>query len=108
MLKLSNYVSDPFTISNGTPQGSPLSPILSALYTASLLQLANNWKFQDLTLYIDNGTIYATSTTTRLVITRFKEVLAWLGNNGLLANPAKTKLMVFSKSCQPYLTGPKI
>ncbi len=78
-LKLSNYMSNPFTISNGTPQGSPLSPILSALYTASLLELANSWMHCDLTMYMDDRAIYATSATTtaatKSTIASFKDIL---------------------------------
>ncbi len=91
-LKLGPLVSDPFTISNGTPQGSLLLPILSALYTASLLDLAGRWIHCDLTLYIDNGAIYAVSTTTSATTTSaiagFEAILIWLCNNGLSANLA--------------------
>jgi len=79
---------------------------------ASLLVLANNWKFQDLTLYMDDGTIYTTSITTSATtlsaIASFEDFLVWLGNNGLSADSAKTELMVFSKSRQPHLSGAKI
>jgi hypothetical protein len=63
-LNFGTYTSDPFSITNGTLQGSPLSPVLSAIYTASLLEASNSWTFCDLTLYVDNGAIYATSATT--------------------------------------------
>ena len=95
-------MSNPFTISNGTPQGSPLSPILSALYTASLLELANSWMHCDLTMYMDDRAIYAISATTTAAtestIASFKDILQWLQDNGLSTNLAKTKLMVFLKS----------
>jgi hypothetical protein len=51
-------VSEPFNILNGTPQGSPLSPVISALYMASLLEKASTWTHWDLTLYVDNRAIY--------------------------------------------------
>jgi len=63
-------------------------------------------------LYVNNSTIFTTSTTTttttHTTIDSFKITLAWLQNNGLSADPAKTKLMVFSKFCQPNLTSGKI
>jgi hypothetical protein len=37
-LKIGSYKSDQFDITTGIPQGSPLLPILSALYTANLLE----------------------------------------------------------------------
>jgi len=108
-LKLGDYLSDPFTVSNRTPQGSPLLPILSALYMASLLDLASCWRHHDLTLYVDNGAIFATSTTaltaTQSTIISFKLALHWLANNGLSANPAKMELMVFQPCQHPNLTG---
>src|SRR6266853_2707211 len=57
-LKIGNFISDVFTIHNGTPQGSPLSPILSVFYTAPLLDLASSWHYHDLTLYVNDGAIY--------------------------------------------------
>jgi len=83
-----------------------------ALYTASLLELASHWERHNLTLYIDDSAIYTTSATTTAATTTaidgFETTLDWLWNNSLLADSAKTELMVFSNSWQPNLTGGKI
>ena len=107
---MGNHTSAPFTILNGTPQGSPLSPILSALYTATLLNLANIWTHRDLMLYVDDGAIYATSAMTTAAATsaikRLHKVLDWLHHNGLDIDPTRTELMTFTKShVDPNLTG---
>ncbi len=59
------------------------------------------WEHSDLSLYINNGAIYATSATkcaTTLTATKqYEEVLQWLHQNGLQADLAKTELITFSK-----------
>src|SRR6266851_9876671 len=111
-LKLEHHLSEPFTILNSTPQGSPLSPILLVLYMALLLELARHWKHRDLTLYVNDSAIFSTSATittaTKTAIKGFEIALDWLQHNRLLADPAKTKLIVFSKPHQPHLTRNKI
>ena len=63
MLRGGGHISESFEITSGTPQGSPLSPILSAMYTTNLLEMTSTWALRDLTMYIDDGAIYATSAT---------------------------------------------
>ena len=62
-IRVGNYVSEPFPVLNGTPQGSPLSPILSTLYTSPLLDITKIWQHADLSLYVDDGAIYTVSAT---------------------------------------------
>ena len=82
ILKIGDYTSESFLITHGTPQGSPLSPILSALYTTNLLRSAKQWEHSDLTMYIDDGAIYATSRTMNAAAMKAQEcfhtVLEWL------------------------------
>jgi hypothetical protein len=101
ILKIGDYKSETFDITHGTPQGSLLSPILSAIYTSNLLSTAKQWEHSDLTMYIDDSAIFATSRTMNAVANKardhFHEVLAWLYWNSLDADLAKTELMTFKK-----------
>ena len=56
-------LSERFEITHGMPQGSPLSPILSALYTSPLLDITDTWSHKDLNLYVDDSAILAISAT---------------------------------------------
>ena len=46
----------------GTPQGSPLSPVLSALYTSPMLKTFNKDPNMSLAMYVDDGIIFARGT----------------------------------------------
>jgi len=110
---MGNYVSEPFPVLNGTPQGSLLSPILSALYTSSLLDVAKTWRHANLSLYVDDGAIYTVSATlkaaTESARTKYETILTWLHDNGLQTDAAKTELMTFTpKHANPKFVGPPI
>ena len=112
-IRMGNYVSKPFPVLNGTPQGSPLSPILSALYTSPLLDIAKTWQHADLSLYIDDGAIYTVSTTlkatTESAQTKYEAVLTWLHANGLQTDATKTEFMTFTRTyANPKFVGPPI
>jgi len=101
ILRIGDYISEPFGITHGTPQGSLLSPILSALYTTNLLNITKQWEHSDLTMYINDRAIYTTShmmnMATAKACNHFYEVLAWLYRNSLDTDLAKTKLIMFKK-----------
>jgi hypothetical protein len=102
-IRVRDYISPPFPILSGTPQGSPLLPILSALYMSSLLEMAKSGTYSDLSLYVDDGAIYSVSAMTGVATEKaralYETTLTWLRENGLRADPDKSKLMVFIKPC---------
>jgi hypothetical protein len=89
----------PHPILHWTPQGSPLSPILSALYTAPLLHLAECWHGCSAQFYVDDGALIAVADTheesTRLIGKYFEFCMWWLHLCGLAINPGKTEFLTF-------------
>jgi len=86
-------------LNHGTPQGSPLSPILSVIYILPLLCLTEAWRFRSLSSYVDDGAIVATGATHQSVIQKcadgFFIVADWLLRNGLRLDPNKTEFITF-------------
>ena len=82
-----------------TPQGSPLSPILSAVYTIPLLRLAERWVWLMLSLYVDDGNLTAAGPThqesVKRVVTGFRIVSDRLKHCGLRTDPDKTEFISF-------------
>ena len=101
-MRLDTTNLDPFPIPDGTPQGSPLSPILSAIFTSFLLTLSSSWTHSSLSLYVDDGAILTVSATpysaAMNAMSKLEESLKWLHTNGLSVDFDKTELMIFSPS----------
>ena len=99
-LKFNGLTSDPFESDVGTPQGSPISPVLAVLYTHALLHKAEVHQ-TSLSMYVDDGTIFAYGHTWKDVETSLASVYAtstsWLEHSGLTAEPDKMELIFFKR-----------
>jgi len=97
-------------LNHGTPQGSPMSPILSALYILPLLCITESWKFHSLSTYVDDGAVLATGANHKSVLDKcadgFFLITNWLMRNGLKVDPDKTEFIVFQPPhANPYCHG---
>jgi len=100
-LSFNGMKSDPILLDHGTPQGSPLSPILSAIYTAPLLQFINRtWARRGLNMYVDDGAIFSNAknhlASSQNAARGLQEITAWLGRNGLKCDTDKTEFISFA------------
>ena len=100
-LKFNGKVSDPFDFTVGTPQGSPVSPVLSTIYTSALLYRMKNWNKASLGMYIDDGVIFACGQTWEQIESTmrdsYRECIEWLTRAGLNVEPDKSELIFFKK-----------
>jgi hypothetical protein len=100
-LRFNGRNSDSFDFTVGTPQGSPVSPVLSIIYTAPLLHKMKSQANPTLGMYIDDGVIFACSKAWRLVENALRDsyssCIEWLARVGLNAELEKTELIFFKK-----------
>lgn len=100
-LRFNGKSSDPFDFEVGTPQGSPVSPVLSTIYTSALLYKMREWTNASLGMYIDDGVIFACGQRWEDVEKSMREGYAtcidWLTRAGLNAEPEKTELIYFRR-----------
>lgn len=106
-LHFNNMLADEHDQPVGIPQGSPLSPILSIIYTSALLHTMREWPHSSLGMYIDDGILFACRPTwtdvTHNLAAHYATCDNWLHRAGLAAEPNKMELMFFQKpySCNP-------
>jgi ribonuclease HI len=115
-------------VQSGIPQGSPVSPVLAAFYTAELVEKfrIDNTQLEDddnsttpsaptltsVIMYVDDGKIYVSSksleTNVILLKLAYKEVEEWLATAGLSADVTKREIMHYSRrpkyDCAPPIT----
>ena len=98
-ISFNNHLTDDINPDLGTPQGSPLSPTLSALVTGPILRLSETWDDTDLTLYVDDGNIFASSPTYQATAAKLtkatNQVFFWLQESGFNVDNNKCEVMFF-------------
>ena len=98
-MAFNNFMTDTIYPDLGTPQGSPLSPILSALVTRPILRLAETWEDTDLTLYVDDENIFASSPTYSATTTKLTkaahQVFSWLRDSSFSIDKDKCEITFF-------------
>jgi hypothetical protein len=94
-----NHTSESKALVRSTPQGSPLSPLLSALYTSPLLQQMSTWTDGELLMYIDDRCIFVSGLTFNSVAERgwtlLGEMVQTLCHLGLDIDKKKYDAMYF-------------
>ena len=98
-LRFNGFTSDPISILVGSPQGSPISPVLSIIYTYPLLLKVQGWINSGLSMYVDDGNILACGASYEAVNSclqyAYAECEDWLTRAGLGIEPNKTELIYF-------------
>jgi hypothetical protein len=97
-IEIESTLSAPFNLRSGTPQGSPLSPLLYILYTSdSMNSLPNHTEYG---LFADDTALWTSSNTTTNLSNRLQSSIndfqKWCAAWKLRLQPLKTELLHFS------------
>ncbi|KAF8632119.1 hypothetical protein AX17_004922 [Amanita inopinata Kibby_2008] len=112
-IHVDNHTGNHTTLAGvGIPQGSPISPILSSIYTAFILHSIKDIPNTDLKAYVDNNGIASVSHSLNINIERlersFNTIVNKLSAIGLSINADKTELIHFPRtpgnpSAEPHI-----
>ena len=102
-MSINGEPSPELVLNHSTPQGSPLSPLLSAIYLIPLLRLAESWKFHGLLTYVDDSSIFMMGPTHKIatdhVAAALRSMTEWLTRNSLGIDFDKTEYISFQPPC---------
>ncbi|CAF4423479.1 unnamed protein product [Rotaria sp. Silwood2] len=98
VIEIENNVSKPFNLKSGTPQGSPLSPLLYIIYTADSMNGISDHTEHG--LFADDTALWTSSNTTTSLNNRLQQSVdafeSWCKSWKLKLQPTKTELIHFT------------
>jgi ribonuclease HI len=101
-VRLEGFTTDYSDVKCGTPQGSPLSPILYILYLADLLNQDRTLRFG----YADDVMIYRASTeldeNIRLLKKDLRKIFKWGRDNKIVFAPEKMEMLHITRKRDQY------
>ncbi|CAF4880760.1 unnamed protein product, partial [Rotaria sp. Silwood2] len=93
-IEIENTLSRPFNLNSGTPQGSPLSPLLYIIYTADSMNGIP--EHTEHGLFADDTTLWTSSNTTTSLSSRLQQSIdafqSWCKSWKLKLQPTKPQL----------------
>nr|XP_036581842.1 zinc knuckle [Colletotrichum truncatum]KAF6790285.1 zinc knuckle [Colletotrichum truncatum] len=101
-IHIDGYRSEPYTLTTGIPQGSPLSPILYLFYNADILDRCNQGQETLATGFIDDVAILAWAETTEETCRKLQDALDeaedWATTHASVFAPEKFQLVHFTRA----------
>ncbi|KAL4256815.1 hypothetical protein AB1N83_011417 [Pleurotus pulmonarius] len=106
-IRVNGTNTHPSTCTIGIPQGSPLSPILAALYTGPVIDIAISKSQSTLYFYVDDGMLAAFTKSIpdniRCLQEDFRTINSALQAIGLSVDRTKFEIMHFTRAKSPEL-----
>lgn len=95
VVKYGNTISNNRDVEYGVPQGSVLGPVLFILYINDIVNVVTNC---DIQMFADDTLLYVVGNDVDVICetlnTELKNIFKWLGENNLMLNVEKTKVML--------------
>lgn len=100
VLSFNSFTSEPFDLTHGLPQGSPLSPLLYLIYNSSLLDIANNLDHAEALGFINDVVLLSSANDTHQLTSQMQTLSyrqsMWAKKHGAIFDTKKSYWVVYS------------